>query len=80
MVRTENLHKCSQKGKAISLASVSPHVKWLVSSRNWPPIKEQLETSSEPSSPGRDLLGAQLSGETSSLGRELSGDLGTQEV
>ncbi len=26
----------------IQKSSVSPHVKWLVSSRNWPPIEEQL--------------------------------------
>ena len=26
----------------IQKPSVSPHVKWLVSSRNWPPIEEQL--------------------------------------
>jgi hypothetical protein len=27
----------------IQNSSVSPHIKWLVSSRNWPPIKEQLD-------------------------------------
>jgi hypothetical protein len=27
----------------IQKSSVSPHVKWLVSSRNWPPIEEQLD-------------------------------------
>jgi hypothetical protein len=27
----------------IQKSLVSPHVKWLVSSRNWPPIKERLD-------------------------------------